>query len=65
MDKVPAFMKLTAERVAREGLDAMFAGKRLSIPSNRYKVLVFLMTYFSFLINIFSNALTGGRYEKK
>jgi hypothetical protein len=23
------------------------------------------MTYFSFLINIFSNALTGGRYEKK
>ena len=65
MDKVPAFMKLTAERVAREGLDAMFAGKRLSIPSKRYKVLVFLMTYFSFLINIFSNALTGGRYEKK
>ena len=64
MDKVPAFMKLTAERVAREGLDAMFAGKRLSIPSKRYKVLVFLMTYFSFLINIFSNALTGGRYEK-
>jgi len=43
----------------------MFAGKRLSIPSKRYKVLVFLMTYFSFLINIFSNALTGGRYEKK
>ena len=65
MDKVPAFMKLTAERVAREGLDAMFAGKRLSIPSKRYKVLVFLMTHFSFLINIFSNALTGGRYEKK
>ena len=65
MDKVPAFMKLTAERVAREGLDAMFAGKRISIPSKRYKVLVFLMTHLSFLINIFSNALTGGRYKKQ
>ena len=65
MDKVPAFMKLNAERVAREGLDAMFAGKRLSIPSKRYKVLVFLMTHLSFLINIFSNSLTGGRYKKQ
>lgn len=65
MDKVPAFMKLTAERVAKEGLDAMFAGKRLSIPSKRYKVLVFLMTHFPFLINIFSNSLTGGRYDQQ
>ena len=65
MDKVPAFMKLTAKRVAKEGLNAMFAGKRISIPSKRYKVLVFLMKHFSFLVNIFSDSLTGGRYSRK
>ena len=64
MDKVPSFMKLDAKVVAEEGLDAMFKGKRLSIPSIRYKVIVFLMTYASSLLNLFSNQLSGGRYKK-
>ena len=45
-------MKLTAERVAREGLDAMFAGN-VFLSQVKIQVLVFLMTYFHFLINIF------------
>jgi len=64
MDNVPSFMKLDAKVVAEEGLDAMFKGKRLSIPSIRYKVIVFLMTYASSLLNLFSNQLSGGRYKK-
>ena len=64
MDNVPSSMKLDAKVVAEEGLDAMFKGKRLSIPSIRYKVIVFLMTYASSLLNLFSNQLSGGRYKK-
>ena len=64
MDNVPSFMKLDAKVVAEEGLDAMFKGKRLSIPSIRYKVIVFLMKYASSLLNLFSNKLSGGRYKK-
>jgi len=64
MDNVPKFMKLDAKVVAKEGLDAMFKGKRLSIPSLRYKAIVFLIKYASSLINLFSNQLSGGRYKK-
>ncbi len=64
MDKVPGFMKLDAKRVAEEGVIAMLKGKRLSVPSKRYKLIIFLMSHASFLINFFSNALTGGRYKK-
>ena len=64
MDNVPKFMKLDAKVVAEEGLDAMFKGKRLSVPSLRYKVIVFLIKYASTLLNLFSNQLSGGRYKK-
>ena len=64
MDNVPSFMKLDAKVVAEEGLDAMFKGKRLSIPSIRYKVIVFLMKYATPVLNLFSNQLSGGRYKK-
>jgi len=64
MDNVPSFMKLDAKVVAEEGLDAMFKGKRLSVPSLRYKVIVFLIKYASTLLNLFSNQLSGGRYKK-
>ncbi len=41
MDKTvyPGWMWLDAERVVREGLADAFAGKGISIPSKRYKVL--------------------------
>jgi short-subunit dehydrogenase len=41
---VPSWMWLDANRVVAEGLAAARAGKSLSIPSRRYKVLVGLMT---------------------
>ena len=64
MDKVPGFLKLDARRVAREGIDAMLQRKNLCIPGKRYRFLVFMMNYFSFLIRLGSNALTGGRYKR-
>ena len=64
MDKVPGFLKLDARRVAREGIDAMLQRKSLCIPGKRYRFLVFMMNYFSFLIRLGSNALTGGRYKR-
>ena len=41
MDKAPfpGWMWLDAERVVREGLADAFAGKSISIPSKRYKIL--------------------------
>lgn len=65
MDKVPAFMKLDVESVAEEGLDAMFKRKRMSIPSKRYKIIVFLIKYAPKLVSLLSNRLTGGRYRKR
>ena len=43
MDKVPRFMVFPAERIAHEGVDAMFAGKSYCVPTKTYKFLVFLL----------------------
>ena len=45
MDRVPSFMKFSAERVAKEGVDAMFAGKPICVPTMTYKILVFMLKY--------------------
>ena len=42
MDRVPSFMKLSAKRVASEGVEATLSGKPLCIPSKTYRTLVFL-----------------------
>ena len=43
MDDVPSFMKFSAERIAKEGVDAMFKGKSMCVPTKTYKILVFLL----------------------
>jgi short-subunit dehydrogenase len=45
MDRVPSFMKLSATRVASEGVEATLSGKPLCIPSKTYKTLVFILKY--------------------
>ena len=65
MDKVPAFMKLNAKDVAAEAVEATLNSKSYCVPSKRYKVLVFLIKYASFLMRLLSNTLSGGRYAKK
>ena len=49
MDKVPRFMVFPAERIANEGVDAMFAGKSYCVPTKTYKFLVFLLKNLSLI----------------
>ena len=66
MDKVPSFMKLNAQDVAEEAVNDTLAGKAISIPSKRYKLIIFLLKCLPRPIMSFaSNYLTGGRYQKK
>tara|TARA_B100000965_G_scaffold48031_1_gene35231 strand:- start:944 stop:1747 length:804 start_codon:yes stop_codon:yes gene_type:complete len=66
MDKVPSFMKLNAQDVAEEAVNDTLTGKAISIPSKRYKLIIFLLKCLPRPIMSFaSNYLTGGRYQKK
>ena len=40
MDKVPSFMKLSADQVAQEGIDGMFKNKEIVIPGNLNRFLI-------------------------
>lgn len=66
MDRVPSFMKLSAKRVASEGVEATLAGKPLSIPSKTYKTLVFILKHVpESILSLLGKGLAPGRYDKK
>jgi len=66
MDDVPAFMKFSSEQIAKEGVEAMFKGKPLCVPTKTYKFLVFLLRATpNWFIRLLENTLAPGRYEKK
>ena len=66
MDDVPSFMKFSAERIAKEGTEAMLKGKHLCVPTKTYKFLVFLLRVTPYwFIRLLENTLAPGRYEKK
>ena len=59
-------MKLSAKRVASEGVEATLAGKPLSIPSKTYKILVFNLKYVpESILSLLGKGLAPGRYDKK
>ena len=65
MDRVPNFLKFSAERIAKEGVDAMFAGKAVYVPTKTYKLLVFMLKYLpESLLSLFGKKLAPGRYDK-
>lgn len=65
MDRVPSFMKFSAERVAKEGVDAMFAGKPIYVPTMTYKTLVFMLKYLpASILSLLGGKLAPGRYDK-
>ena len=65
MDRVPSFMKFSAERVAKEGVDAMFAGKPICVPTMTYKTLVFVLKYLpASILSLLGAKLAPGRYDK-
>ena len=66
MDRVPKFMVFPAERIANEGVDAMFAGKSYCVPTKTYKLLVFLLKNIpQSVFNLLGKSLAPGRYDKK
>jgi len=66
MDRVPSFMKLSAKRVASEGVEATLLGKPLSIPSKTYKILVFILNHIPVsILSFLGKILAPGRYDKK
>ena len=65
MDRVPKFMVFPASRIANEGVEAMFAGKRIFIPTKTYRTLVFLTSNLpQSLLRFISKLLAPGRYER-
>ena len=64
MDKVPPFMKFSAERIAKEGVEAMLKGKSLSIPTKTYKSIVFLLKIIPYsLVRKLESFFAPGRYK--
>jgi len=65
MDRVPSFLKFSAERIAKEGVEAMFAGKPICVPTITYKILVFMLKNFpASILSLFGRKLAPGRYDK-
>ena len=65
MDRVPSFLKFSAERIAKDGVEAMFAGKPICVPTMTYKILVFMLKNFpASILSLFGRKLAPGRYDK-
>ena len=64
MDKVPNFMKMSAEDVAKEGIKGMFKKKEIIITGGVNKFLVGTLKWFpKSLIKMIGNRIAGGRYK--
>lgn len=64
MDSVPSFMKKSASRVAKVAVEATLKGKKLSVPTKTFKLIVFLLKVLPHsLFPLFSKKLAPGRYE--
>ena len=64
MDKVPSFMKLSADQVAQEGIDGMFKNKEIVIPGNLNRFLISVLKFFpTGAIKWIGNKIAGGRYK--
>ena len=64
MDKVPSFMKLSADQVAQEGIDGMFKNKEIVIPGDLNRFLISVLRFFpTGAIKWIGNKIAGGRYK--
>ena len=64
MDSVPSFLKKSAKRIAKEGVEGMLMNKQVVVPTKTWKFIVCLLkiipkNVFDFL----SSILVPGRYE--
>ena len=64
MDSVPSFLKKSAKRIAQEGVDAMLKGKKVSVPTKTWKIIVFLLKIIPhYVFSLVSGLLSPGRYD--
>jgi len=64
MDSVPTFLKKSAKRIAKEGVDAMLKGKKVSVPTKTWKIIVFLLKIIPHSVfGLVSGLLAPGRYD--
>ena len=64
MDSVPFFLKKSAKRIAEEGVDAMLKGKKVSVPTKTWKIIVFLLKVIpNSVFSLISGLLAPGRYD--
>ena len=64
MDSVPSFLKKSAKRIAQEGVDAMLKGKKVSVPTKTWKIIVFLLKIIPHSVfSLVSGLLAPGRYD--
>ncbi len=65
MDRVPKFMVFSAERIAREAVQATLAGKALCVPTKTYKLLVFMLKNIpQSILRLLGTILAPGRYDR-
>ena len=65
MDRVPSFLKNSAQRVAKESVEAMVRRKKLYVPTKRWKFIAFLLkTVPKPVFNILSSIIAPGRFSK-
>ena len=64
MDSVPSFLKKSAKRIAEEGVDAMLKGRKVSVPTKTWKIIVFLLKVIpNSVFSLISGLLAPGRYN--
>ena len=64
MDNVPSFLKKSAKRIAKEGVDAMLKGRKVSVPTKTWKIIVFLLKIIPHSVfGLVSGLLAPGRYD--
>ena len=64
MDSVPRFLKKSAKRIAKEGVDAMLKGKKVSVPTKTWKIIVLLLKVTPHSVfGLVSGLLAPGRYD--
>ena len=64
MDSVPRFLKKSAKRIAKEGVDAMLKGKKVSVPTKTWKIIVLLLKVIPHSVfGLVSGLLAPGRYD--
>ena len=65
MDSVPSFLKKSAKRIAEEGVEAMMRGKKVSVPTKTWKIIVFLLKIIPHSVfRLVSGLLAPGRYNE-